>query len=110
MSRKLLSRPRPFCGPYGGDFREPGYESEDSGDSRPMTEQEEEEEVEGMPASFEAVRSDLETAGASSEVLDRILKLRQRLETQKQLAEAQKAEVTKDWVNLGNPVHLTPTA
>ena len=85
----------------GYDYREPGYESDDSADYRPR----EEEEVEDPMPSFEDVKQDLQSlqnAGADSpEVLERILKLleKQRLETQKALTRMEEQEYSKDTCN-----------
>ena len=88
----------PGSGRKYDDYRDPGYELEDSADYQPA---QGDEEAEPALASFEDVRKDSEASGAAGEVMDRCLKLleRQRLETQKQLARAEEAEMSKDWVN-----------
>ena len=85
---------------YGGrDYRDPGYESEDSADYQPAPE--EDEEIVDEPATFEDIQKELENSGAMGEALQRLLKLfeKQRLETQRLLSKAEEKETSQDFVN-----------
>ena len=85
---------------YGGrDYRDPGYESEDSADYQPAPE--EDEEIVDEPATFQDIQKELENSGAMGEALQRLLKLfeKQRLETQRLLSKAEEKETSQDFVN-----------